>query len=187
MSVAVGYEMIEEGESKAQKQENIFYFRGIHYSAVNNKKERKTILEDISGSAKSGEVLAILGPSGAGKTSLLNVLTLNAYGTQAQIFGECSLNGNLLTSDLFKEHFCVVPQEDLHRAFLTCRETLRYCANFYMEGSEEEKNSKVQKLLSKLGLEDCADTRVGNAFIQVYCQQLDAHYRPFLCISINYL
>ena len=34
----------------------------------------KVILRGISGSCKSGELTGILGPSGAGKTSLLNVL-----------------------------------------------------------------------------------------------------------------
>jgi ABC-type transport system involved in cytochrome bd biosynthesis fused ATPase/permease subunit len=36
--------------------------------------KRKQILRGLSGSAKSGELLAILGPTGCGKTSLLNVL-----------------------------------------------------------------------------------------------------------------
>ena len=34
----------------------------------------KRILTDISGTAQPGELLAIMGPSGAGKTSLLNAL-----------------------------------------------------------------------------------------------------------------
>ena len=34
----------------------------------------KTILNDISGVAKPGQLLSIMGPSGGGKTSLLNVL-----------------------------------------------------------------------------------------------------------------
>ena len=93
------------------------------------------------------------------------MLILNAFGKDAEITGKCTLNGELLTSKIFKRHFCVVPQEDTHRAFLTCKETLRYAANFYMSTSEEEKNSEVEKILDKLGLADCADTRVGNQFL----------------------
>jgi ABC-type multidrug transport system ATPase subunit len=37
-------------------------------------KKLKTILHQISGSFKSGQLTAILGPSGAGKTSLMNIL-----------------------------------------------------------------------------------------------------------------
>ena len=42
------------------------------------KKEVKEILKTISGSAPAGELLAIMGPSGGGKTSLLNVLSNRA-------------------------------------------------------------------------------------------------------------
>ena len=37
-------------------------------------KNAKQILHKISGSFKSGHLTAILGPSGAGKTSLMNIL-----------------------------------------------------------------------------------------------------------------
>ena len=39
----------------------------------------KTILEDVSGFAKPGELVAIMGASGGGKTSLLNILASRAY------------------------------------------------------------------------------------------------------------
>jgi ABC-type multidrug transport system ATPase subunit len=35
----------------------------------------KQVLKGVSGTFKSGELTAIMGPSGAGKTSLLNLLT----------------------------------------------------------------------------------------------------------------
>ena len=63
----------------------------------------KTIVNDISGGVKSGETLAILGPSGAGKTSLLNILTLNAISPGATCYGKCTLNGQLMTQKLFVE------------------------------------------------------------------------------------
>jgi ABC-type multidrug transport system ATPase subunit len=36
---------------------------------------RKEILKNVSGTFKNGRLTAILGPSGAGKTSLLNILS----------------------------------------------------------------------------------------------------------------
>ncbi len=38
-------------------------------------KTEKTVLNGISGYAKGGECLAIIGGSGAGKSSLLNILS----------------------------------------------------------------------------------------------------------------
>ena len=37
-------------------------------------KKTKTILNDLNGTIKAGQLTAILGPSGAGKTSLMNIL-----------------------------------------------------------------------------------------------------------------
>jgi ABC-type multidrug transport system ATPase subunit len=145
---------------------NEFCFQNISYSALDAKGTRKHIVSNVSGQALSKEVFAILGPSGAGKTSLLNVLTLNAFGKKAEISGKCTLNGLPITQALFAKHFCIVPQEDSHRAFLTCRESIRYAADFWLKGSKEEKDEEVEKLLKRLGLDACGDTRVGNQFIQ---------------------
>lgn len=145
---------------------NEFRFDSISYSAVNNKKERKVILSDVSGNARSGEVFAILGPSGAGKTSLLSCISLNSKGNLQQISGKCTLNGNQISQKMFQKHFYLVPQEDSHRAFLTCRETLRYAADFYIDGNDEEKSAEVDALLVKLGLDTCQHTKVGNQFLQ---------------------
>lgn len=145
---------------------NDFCFENISYSALDAKSTRKHIVSNVSGQALSKEVFAILGPSGAGKTSLLNVLTLNAFGKKAEISGKCTLNGLPITQNLFAKHFCIVPQEDSHRAFLTCRESIRYAADFWLNGSKEEKDEEVEQLLKRLGLDACGNTRVGNQFIQ---------------------
>jgi len=120
-------------------------------------------LQSISGSVRSGETLDILGQSGAGQTSLLNELTSNALSEEST--GLYTLNQTHMTNTMFRDHCCVVTQEDSHRAFLTARETVRYVANFYLKGEEKEKDERVDSLLKKLGLGDCANTRVGNQFL----------------------
>eukprot|EP00971_Amphidinium_carterae_P339755 6477737-Amphidinium_carterae.1 len=60
----------------------------------------------------------------------------------------------------------VVNQEDHHWTFLTCKETLAFAAEFYLSVSQEEKARRVQSIISKMGLESCQNTRVGNAFVK---------------------
>jgi ABC-type multidrug transport system fused ATPase/permease subunit len=59
--------------------------------SVRKKKKTKTtvvqILENVSGEAMPGRVLAIVGPSGAGKTSLLNALAQRVPKKGAELTG----------------------------------------------------------------------------------------------------
>jgi len=58
------------------------------------KNYHKEILKDICGSFKSGTVTAILGASGGGKTSLLNVLSGKIKkGGKVKLSGEIRANG----------------------------------------------------------------------------------------------
>lgn len=118
----------------------------------------KEILKGISGVAKSGEVLAIMGPSGAGKTMLLNLLTLEDG--PGEVSGDVRLNGKPLTRREFQKHCAVVTQVDRHWAFLTCRESVALSADLYLgDMSAEEKAARVDVVLKRTGLESCADTK----------------------------
>ena len=54
-------------------------------------KTRKTIVHSSRGKAAPGEILAVMGPSGAGKTSLFNALAKRGRGYITS--GEATLNG----------------------------------------------------------------------------------------------
>jgi ABC-type multidrug transport system ATPase subunit len=124
----------------------------------------KTIISDISATISSGEVMAIMGPSGAGKTTLLNVLTLQAFGGRA--VGEVLLDGQPLTMDEFKRSCAMCEQEDNLWSFLTTRQTLQSAADLCLKESKENRVRKVCELLDTLGLNSCADTKVGNPFMK---------------------
>ena len=98
-----------------------------------------------------------MGPSGAGKTTLISSLTLDAlYGYAT---GKVTLNGVPLTDEIFKSHCYVVKQHDKHWPYLTCRETLSYAAELYDVVEKADKDALVDEIIKKMGMESSADTR----------------------------
>lgn len=134
---------------------SVLRFNDVNFVVGNN---TKSILSDVTGAVKFGSVLAIMGPSGAGKTTLISALSLDAHYGQA--YGEVTLNGVPLTDEIFKSHCYVVKQHDKHWPYLTCRETLMYAAELFQVGeTRAETTSLVDEVIQKMGLETCSDTR----------------------------
>ena len=75
----------------------------------------KTNLEGISGGIYSGEMLAIMGSSGSGKSSLLNILASRLQ--KGSITGKVSFNGDNLRD---RSNVAYVAQEDTFYGSLTC-------------------------------------------------------------------
>eukprot|EP00439_Symbiodinium_sp_Y106_P055667 s412_g7.t1 len=69
------------------------------------------ILEDVNGEFRAGRMCAILGPSGAGKTSLMNVLCGKA--NYAYVSGRVCFNGQEGTYEDYKTVMGFVPQDDV--------------------------------------------------------------------------
>ena len=60
---------------------------GLSVTTTRKKETTNTVLENVSGEAMPGRVLAIVGPSGAGKTSLLNALAKRVPKKGAELTG----------------------------------------------------------------------------------------------------
>jgi ABC-type multidrug transport system ATPase subunit len=135
---------------------NVFKFRNMNF-VVGNGDNQKHLLRDVSGTVKGGHVLAVMGPSGAGKTTLISTLSLDAhYGTPT---GSITLNGVKLTDKLFKKHCYVVKQYDKHWPYLSCREALQYAAELYHAADASEIPAAEEDIIRKMGLAVCADTK----------------------------
>jgi len=128
------------------------------------KKISKVILKRISGYCKPGMTLAIMGSSGAGKTSLLNVL---AGRTDGIVRGDIFVNGRKLTENhrkFFKHISGYVMQDDVLLSNLTVRETLMFSALMRIPNSvpKEEKIKRVDEAIRELGLRKSVDTIIGD-------------------------
>lgn len=67
---------------------------------------KKQILKNVSGNAVSGELLAIMGPTGCGKTSLMNILAARVAGlkmTDTELTGSIYVNGHLRDDNTFRK------------------------------------------------------------------------------------
>ena len=60
---------------------------GLSVTTTRKKETTNKVLENVSGEAMPGRVLAIVGPSGAGKTSLLNALAKRVPKKGAELTG----------------------------------------------------------------------------------------------------
>lgn len=122
----------------------------------------KTLLNDISGEARDGEILAVLGASGSGKSTLIDALANRI--AKGSLKGSITLNGEVLESRLLKVISAYVMQDDLLFPMLTVEETLMFSAEFRLPRtlSKSKKKMRVQALIDQLGLRNAAKTIIGD-------------------------
>eukprot|EP00966_Prymnesium_polylepis_P189213 4383625-Prymnesium_polylepis.1 len=151
------------------KGTSTFIWDSVSYSVGKGGKQRE-ILSGIDGSLSGGELCAIIGPSGAGKTSLLNILAarIRDRGPACRVGGSIQLDGEPLTGVALRKRIAYVLQDDFLVATTTPREAIMFSAMMRLPASVsiEEKKQLVEKMISDLGLTRCADTMVGNELIR---------------------
>ncbi|KAK3245888.1 hypothetical protein CYMTET_44561, partial [Cymbomonas tetramitiformis] len=129
-------------------------------------KDPPMILKDVDVTFEPGTITALMGSSGAGKTSLLNVLSGKALGTMV---GEISMNDSPVVYGNIK-HVCnFVPQDDLMYDQLSVQEALMFYAKLRLvqspDGSratDEYHRECVSTLITRLGLDHVKDVKIGN-------------------------
>lgn len=114
----------------------------------------KFILNKVDGRIKSGEITAVLGPSGAGKTSLLNSL-FGKYRTAVQ--------GSIkVTGAPSKKHLtvCTIPQSDYLIGYLTTEESLWFASRLKNCEDDFNHDRNIERVTELLGLQRCRHTRI---------------------------
>jgi ABC transport system ATP-binding/permease protein len=118
-------------------------------------------LVDINLSEEQGKLVGIMGASGAGKTTLMNVLS----GLNEPSKGEVLINGiNLHTQkEEIEGMIGYIPQDDLLIEELTVFQNLYYSAKLcFRDKTDSELEELVDKTLKNLGLFERKDLKVGS-------------------------
>lgn len=145
---------------------NILQWRDLNYTIrkkqILGKKIEKKIINNVFGFAKKGEITALVGKSGAGKTSLLNILAQKIKKRQKILEGNITINDGIRPSSRFLRSISAyMRQDDVFHEALTPQEIIWNAAKLVVEGTDEFRKERVDGLIRDLNLEECRNARVG--------------------------
>ena len=144
------------GKSEQKVMDVEFCGRNVNFRFPNSDNG----MHDLSFTLHQGELLAIMGGSGTGKTTLLSLLN----GTLKPQEGTITINGHAISEPQAKALIGFVPQDDLLIEELTVYQNLWFTAKLCFEGmSAEQIDKRVMKTLKDLGLDAVKDLKAGSA------------------------
>lgn len=134
------------------------YFEDVSYTLGG-----RTILEGITGAVKPGQVMAIMGASGAGKSTFLDILARKEK--RGGVGGTMLVNGRDVKDAEFKAVSGFVDQEDTLMSTLTVYETVLYSALLRLprEMSLAAKKFRTLETMNELGILGIKDMRIGDS------------------------
>ena len=124
------------------------------------KKCSKPVLSGVTGEIRSGTLWGVMGASGAGKSTFMNVL----MGSQSHTGGTTKVNGSPGAISKYKKIIGYVPQDDIVLPELTVRENILHSARIRLpsDWKEDQVQAHVDVLLNCLNLFHVKDSLVGS-------------------------
>lgn len=120
----------------------------------------KTILEGVTGTIDRGTLFGVMGGSGAGKSTFVNVL----MGKLRATAGSVEVNGRKDNLSRYKKIYGYVPQDDILHPELTVRENIMHAAKIRLptKWTQAAKRDHVDAILACLQLSHVQHSRVGD-------------------------
>ncbi len=153
------FQLTETGALQRRENQGNVLIQAVEVTV--NTADGKRLLDPISLTVYPSELVALMGPAGAGKTTFLKAL--NGYTPPAQ--GQVLFNGSDLyrSYDLFRQQLGYVPQDDIVHSQLTVREALYFSTKLRTDLSDKEIEDRIDKILSELGILDKKNSIIGSA------------------------
>ncbi|KAH9700482.1 ABC transporter G family member 28 [Citrus sinensis] len=125
------------------------------------KGKNKHLMRSVTGKLSPGRVSAVMGPSGAGKTTFLSALKGRVPG--CIMSGTILVNGKVASIQSYKRIIGFVPQDDIVHGNLTVEENLWFSARCRLSADlpKAEKVLVVERVIESLGLQHIRDSLVG--------------------------
>lgn len=123
--------------------------------------EKLQLLREVTGAFRPGVLTALMGVSGAGKTTLMDVLAGRKTG--GYIEGEIRISGFPKNQETFARISGYCEQTDIHSPQVTIRESLIYSAFLRLpkEVTKEQKMAFIDEVMDLVELDNLKDAIVG--------------------------
>ncbi|EHI10450.1 transmembrane ATP-binding protein ABC transporter [Mycolicibacterium thermoresistibile ATCC 19527] len=148
--------LVRRTETEAATDAGGLDVRGVTWTIENN----KTLLDNISITARPGTLTAIIGPSGAGKSTFARLIAGYTHPTS----GTVTFEGHNVHAEYasLRSRIGMVPQDDVVHGQLTVNQALMYAAELRLppDTTEEDRRQVVAEVLEELEMTAHADTRV---------------------------
>ncbi|OKL61090.1 hypothetical protein UA08_03286 [Talaromyces atroroseus] len=138
-----------------------------------NQRPKRSILKDVSGQVRPGEMLLVLGRPGSGCTSLLRVLS-NDRESFDEVNGEIHYGSmDHIEARRYRQQIMFNNEDDVHFPTLSVDDTLKFALRTKVprerpDGMDKAKflEDKRDTILNSLGIPHTKNTKVGNEFIR---------------------
>ncbi len=133
---------------------------GLEVNEISFSVDGKALLQKVSMTARPGTLTAIIGGSGAGKTTLARLIA--GYTTPSS--GAVTFAGHNIHTEYasLRSRIGMVPQDDVVHRQLTVNQALGYAAELRLppDTTKTDRSRVITQVLDELGLAQHADTRV---------------------------
>ncbi|MBU7217252.1 ABC transporter ATP-binding protein [Staphylococcus gallinarum] len=127
----------------------------IEVNHVNKSFGDKRVLNDISVLFEAGEIVGLIGPSGTGKTTLIQCM----LGMEEVNSGEVVINGTTIPDRKILGDIGYMAQNDALYEDLTGKENLKFFASIYMK-DKKLINERIEYCSAMVKLQDALDQKV---------------------------